>query len=85
MATTKAQQRAVDKYVKANYDRIEFKAPKGRKAEIKAHADNRGESMNSFIGRAIDETMERDKEGGEDIDTQRVVKPGGLAQGAGNE
>ena len=65
MPASKAQQKAVNKYVKANYDRIEFKAPKGRKAEIKAHADNRGESMNSFIGRAIDETMERDKEGGE--------------------
>ncbi len=61
MATTKAQQKAVDKYVKANYDRIEFKAPKGRKAEIKAHAEAYGESVNSFIGRAIKETMERDK------------------------
>lgn len=60
MATTKAQQKAVDKYVKANYDRIEFKAPKGRKAEIKAHAEARGESVNGFIGRAIDETMGRD-------------------------
>lgn len=61
MATTKAQQKAVDKYVKANYDRIEFKVPKGRKAEIKAHAEAYGESVNSFIGRAIKETMERDK------------------------
>lgn len=60
MATTKAQQKAVNKYVKANYDRIEFKAPKGRKAEIKAHAEARGESVNSFIGRAVDETIERD-------------------------
>ena len=75
MATTKAQQRAVEKYVKANYDRIEFKAPKGRKAEIKAHADNRGESMNSFIGRAIDETMERDKEGGGNCDGERTSEP----------
>ena len=63
MATTKAQQKAVDKYVKANYDRIEFKAPKGRKAEIKAHAEAYGESVNSFIGRAIKETMERVKQG----------------------
>lgn len=60
MATTKAQQRAVDKYVKANYDRIEFKVLKGRKAEIKAHAEAFGESVNGFIGRAIDETMRRD-------------------------
>lgn len=62
MPTTKAQQKAVNKYVKQNYDRIEFKAPKGRKAEIKAHADAHGESVNSFIGRAINETMERDNQ-----------------------
>jgi hypothetical protein len=57
MATTKAQQKAVSKYVKANYDRIEFKTPKGRKAEIKVYAKKHGESINGFIRRAIDETM----------------------------
>lgn len=35
--------------------------PKGMKAKIRAHADARGESTNSFINRAIDEAMERDK------------------------
>lgn len=57
MATTKAQQKAVSKYVKANYDRIEFKTPKGRKAEIRVYAKNHGESINGFISRAIDEAM----------------------------
>ena len=65
MAATKAQQRAVDKYVKANYDRIEVKAPKGRKAVIQAHAQAQGESVNGFVNRAIDETMESDKGGTE--------------------
>ena len=60
MPVSKAQQRAVDRYVKENYDRIEIKAPKGRKAEIKAHAEARGESVNGFIGRAIDNQMEAD-------------------------
>lgn len=60
MATTKAQQRAVDKYVREKYDRIEVKAPKGRKDEIKAHADAQGESVNAFINRAIMEAIERD-------------------------
>jgi len=46
--------------MKENYDEIKVRVEKGRKAEIKAHADSRGESVNSFIGRAIDETMERD-------------------------
>ena len=62
MAVSKSQQNAVHKYVKANYDRIELTVPKGRKDTIKAHAGARGESVNSFIGRAIDETMERDSE-----------------------
>ena len=62
MAVSKSQQKAVHKYVKANYDRIELTVPKGRKDTIKAHAGARGESVNSFIGRAIDETMERDGE-----------------------
>ena len=61
MPVSKAQQRAVDKYVKENYDRIEIKVPKGHKAEIQAHAEAQGESTTGFINRAIDETMERDK------------------------
>ena len=60
VAVSKAQQKAVHKYVKANYDRMELTVPKGRKEVIKAHAEARGESVNGFIGRAIDETMERD-------------------------
>ena len=60
MAVSKAQQKAVHKYVKANYDRMEMTVPKGRKEEIKAHAESRGESVNAFINRAISETMERD-------------------------
>jgi len=39
---------------------INIAVPKGRKTEIKAHAEAQGESVNGFIGRAIDETMERD-------------------------
>lgn len=60
MPATKAQQKAVNKYMSANYDRINLTVPKGRRAEIKAHAEAQGESVNGFIGRAIDEAMERD-------------------------
>lgn len=60
MAVSKAQQASVNKYVKANYDRVNVTMPKGKKEVIKAHAETRGESVNAFIGRAIDETMERD-------------------------
>ena len=61
MPTTKASRKAVHKYIRENYDRIELTTPKGKKAEIKAHADDLGESVNGFINRAIDETMERDR------------------------
>jgi len=57
---SKAQQKAVNKYVKANYDRINVTMPKGQRDAIKAHAESKGESVNGFINRAITETMERD-------------------------
>lgn len=60
MPASKAQQKAVSKYVKANYDLYQVKMPKGKKELIKAHADAHGESVNGFINRAVDETMERD-------------------------
>ena len=57
MATTKAQQKAVHKYVKSNYDRLELTVPKGRKEEIKAFAAAQGETVNGFINRLINEAM----------------------------
>lgn len=60
MPASKAQQKAVNKYMAANYDRINLTVAKGRKDIIKAHADAHGESVNGFINRAIDEAMERD-------------------------
>ena len=60
MAVSKAQQKAVTKYVKAKYDRFGLTMAKGRLDEIKAHAEAQGESVNGFINRAISETMERD-------------------------
>lgn len=61
MAVSKAQQKAVNKYMAANYDRVNLTVPKGKKEIIKNHAEARGESVNGFINRAIDEAMERDK------------------------
>ena len=57
---SKAQQKAVNKYMRENYDRINLTVPKGRKDEIKTHAQRQEESVNGFINRAIDETIERD-------------------------
>ena len=58
MAVSKAQQKAVHKYVKKNYDRLELTMPKGEKAVVKAHADAAGESVNAFILRAVHIAME---------------------------
>ena len=47
--------------MKENYDEIKVRVPKGKKGLIKAHSDARGESVNAFISRAVDEAMERDQ------------------------
>lgn len=49
-------------FIKETYDRINLTTPKGKKEVIKAHAESNGESLNGFINRAIDETIERDNE-----------------------
>ena len=61
MPASKAQQKAVNKYMAANYDRINFTVEKGRKEIIKAHAEARGESVNGFINRAIENQMDIDE------------------------
>jgi uncharacterized protein (DUF1778 family) len=61
MPASKAQQKAVNKYMAANYDRINLTVPRGQKNTIRTHAAARGESVNAFIARAIRETMERDQ------------------------
>ena len=53
-----AQRKAVAKYVKNNYDQIQIRVPAGEKEKIKVYAESRGESLNSFIKRAIKQAME---------------------------
>ena len=52
-----------DRYNAKAYDEIKVRVDKGHKVEIQAHAAALGESLNGFIGRAIDEAMERDGSG----------------------
>ena len=61
-SSKEARNKAVTKYVKNNYDRINLRFTKksGLKAAISSHAEKRGENMTSFIIRAIKETMEND-------------------------
>ena len=52
MPVSRAQQEATARYEAKVYDKVLVRLPKGHKAEIQAHAEARGESVN--------ETMERD-------------------------
>ena len=58
---TEAQKKSAQKWDAANLDRVSVAMPKGKKDIIKAHAEARSESVNSFINRAIDEAIERDE------------------------
>ncbi|GHU60932.1 hypothetical protein FACS1894171_2880 [Clostridia bacterium] len=55
---SEARKRANDNYIKS-LDEIKIRVPKGRKAEIQAHAEKQGESLNGFVTTAIDERIER--------------------------
>ena len=59
---SKAQQKAVNKYVKNNYDRINVTFPKGQKEKIAAEAAAVGESVNGYIKKAIEQRMEKDSQ-----------------------
>lgn len=58
----KPQTAASNKYNAKAYDNLRVVVKKGRKAEIQAHAEAMGESLNAFVGRAINEAMERDRQ-----------------------
>ena len=56
---TQAQARAHKKYI-AQFVETKVRMTPDQREAIRAHAAARGESLNSFIGRAINETMKRD-------------------------
>lgn len=60
MATTKAGQRAVNKYVKNNYDRILLTTLKGGKETIHAAARAQGQSVNGYIKEAVKAKIKAD-------------------------
>ena len=57
---SKAQQKAVQKYVKKNYDRIELTVPKGQNDFISQLATAAGESVNGYIKKAVEERIQRE-------------------------
>ena len=68
MALSEARKRANQKYIDS-LEEIKVRVSKGRKSEIRMHAEQRGESLNGFINRAIEETMQRDGISGNAEDT----------------
>lgn len=60
MSQTEAQLRASKKYHQ-KFDDLRIRVPMGEKDVIIEHATSRNESLNTFVRRAISETMERDK------------------------
>lgn len=58
---TEAHKRGNERYRK-KLAVLHVYVPKDKADDIKAHAAQRGESMNHFVVRAIDETMKKDTE-----------------------
>ena len=63
MPLTDAQKKASTKYKERAIKRIPLDVPKADYEIIKAHSERMNESVNGFIKRAINETMERDSAG----------------------
>lgn len=58
--TVDGQRVTHEEYVKTKYEDLRVRVPKGKKEIVSTHAQAHSESVNGFINRAIDETMERD-------------------------
>ena len=50
-----------NKWIAKTYDRINLTVDKGKREIIRTHADSRGESVNGFINRAIDNQIAQDE------------------------
>ncbi len=59
---TEAQKKAQKAYME-KFMRVEVRMTPEKRAIVHAHAEAQGESVNGFISRAIDETIERDLKG----------------------
>ena len=69
--TSAAQQRAVHKYVKNNYDRLELSVPKGEKVTLQLEANQAGQSVNAYFYEAVCARMQQENAMS---DTPGVVK-----------
>ena len=58
---SQAQNKATQKYVKENYDRVALSFQKGHKDRWKAAADAAGESLTAYIMKAVEMRIENEK------------------------
>ena len=61
MATTKAGQKAVNKYIRNNYMRIGYVIPQELGEQIKAAAAAEGMAVNAYISRAVRAYMDENR------------------------
>ena len=59
MAQSEAQLKASKKYHE-KFELIQFRVNKGKKQVLQEHAAERGESLNGFLNRAVDQTLSSD-------------------------
>lgn len=60
MPASKAQQKAVAKYMKNNYDEMKIRVSKGTKILIETAAKANNESINGYVKRAVKAQYEAD-------------------------
>lgn len=59
MSVSKAQQKAVAKYMKNNYDEIKIRVPKGDREKIAQTAKENNLSLNQYIKNLIYKDLDR--------------------------
>lgn len=57
MSTSKASQKAVNKYIASKYDRINLITKKGQKEKYKEIAKSEGKSLNQYIIECIEKNI----------------------------
>ena len=61
MSISEARRRANDKW-REKFELIQFRVPKGKKQVLQEHAAERGESLNGFLNRVVDQALSADDE-----------------------
>lgn len=62
MPVSKAQIKATNKYNATKYDSLRIVVPKGRKAAIEAHAEEKGISVNGLVNELLRKDMQLSEE-----------------------